>query len=161
LEKDSAQRKGRFALYNCLVLGHTKYNGVQRVYCNQFPAKPLYGPNYGSYRWDLVMIRNPGIAFVVTPDSVCYALVCSFSLPPHKPTPGPNRLTVLSCRRWKQMMILTMVIIDIIAITVIFVNISALLRLFSLLSIWGLLKLFRLFTLLHLFRLVGIDWFAS
>jgi hypothetical protein len=33
--KDSAQRKGLFALYN-LMLGHTKYNGVQRVYCNQF-----------------------------------------------------------------------------------------------------------------------------
>ena len=29
---DSAQRKGHFSLYNCLVLGHTKYNGVQRVY---------------------------------------------------------------------------------------------------------------------------------
>ena len=41
--KDSAQRKGHFAQYNCLVLGHTKYNGVQRVYCNQFPAKSLYG----------------------------------------------------------------------------------------------------------------------
>jgi hypothetical protein len=41
--KDSAQRKGHFAPYNCLVLGHTKYNGVQRVYCNPFPANPLYG----------------------------------------------------------------------------------------------------------------------
>jgi hypothetical protein len=28
---DSVQRKGRFSLYNSLVLGHTKYNGVQRV----------------------------------------------------------------------------------------------------------------------------------
>jgi hypothetical protein len=72
--KDSAQRKGHFALYNCLVLGHTKYNGVQRVYCNPFPAKPLYG----SHRLDLVMIRPPGIdngAFVVMPDSVWYARV--------------------------------------------------------------------------------------
>jgi hypothetical protein len=72
--KDSAQRKGHFALYNCLVLGHTKYNGVQRVYCNLFPAKPLYC----SHRLDLVMIRPPGIdngAFVVTPDSVWYTLV--------------------------------------------------------------------------------------
>jgi hypothetical protein len=40
---DSAQRKGHFALSNCLVLGHTKLNGVQRVYCNQFPVKPIYG----------------------------------------------------------------------------------------------------------------------
>jgi hypothetical protein len=66
---DSAQRKGHFALYNCLVLGHTKYNGVQRVYCNPFPARPLYG----SHRLDLVMIQLPGIddiAFVVSPDSV-------------------------------------------------------------------------------------------
>jgi hypothetical protein len=72
--KDSAQRKVYFALYNCLVLGHTKYNGVQRVYCNQFPAKPLSG----SYQLDLVMILPPGIdngAFVVTPDSVWYARV--------------------------------------------------------------------------------------
>ncbi len=50
------------------MLGHTKYNGVQRVYCNPFPAKPLYG----SHRLDLVMFRPPGIengAFVVTPES--------------------------------------------------------------------------------------------
>jgi hypothetical protein len=72
--KYSAQRKGHFALYNCLVIGHTKYNGVQRVYCSPFPAKPLYG----SHRSDLVMIWPPGIkngAFVVTPDSVWYKLV--------------------------------------------------------------------------------------
>ena len=62
--QESASRKGHFALYNCLVLGHTKYNGVQRVYCNPFPAKPI------------VMIRPPGIdngAFVVSPDTVLYA----------------------------------------------------------------------------------------
>jgi hypothetical protein len=72
--RESGQHKGYFALYNCLVLGHTKYNGVQRVYCNPFPAKPLYG----SHRLDLVMILPPGIengAFVVTPDSVFYARV--------------------------------------------------------------------------------------
>ncbi len=72
--KDSAQHKGHFALYNCLVLGHTKNNGVQPVYCNQFPEKPLYG----SHLLDLVMIWPPCIdygAFVVTPDSVWYALV--------------------------------------------------------------------------------------
>jgi hypothetical protein len=28
---ESAQHKGHFSLYNCLILGHTKYNGVQRV----------------------------------------------------------------------------------------------------------------------------------
>jgi hypothetical protein len=71
---ESAQRKGHFSLYNCLILGHTKYNGVQRVYCNPFPAKPFYG----SHRLDPVMIRPPGLdhgAFVVSPDSVWYAQV--------------------------------------------------------------------------------------
>ncbi len=63
-----------FALYNCLVLGHTKYSGVQRVHCNLFLVKQFHG----SHRMDLVMILPPGIdngAFVVTPDSVWYALV--------------------------------------------------------------------------------------
>ncbi len=32
--QESAKRKGHFALFNCLVLCHTKYNGVQRGYCN-------------------------------------------------------------------------------------------------------------------------------
>ena len=67
--QESAQRKGHFALFNCLVIGNTKFKGVQRVYCNPFPAKPFYG----SHRLDLVMIRPPGIdngAFVVSPDSV-------------------------------------------------------------------------------------------
>ena len=65
----SAQHKGRFSLFNCLMIGHTKYKGVQRVYCNPFPANPFHG----SHRMDLVMIRPPGIdngAFVVSPDSV-------------------------------------------------------------------------------------------
>jgi hypothetical protein len=56
------------------VLGNTKYNGVQRVYCNPFPAKPLDG----SHRLDLVMIRPPGIengAFVVTPEAVWHVLL--------------------------------------------------------------------------------------
>jgi hypothetical protein len=38
-ELESAKGKGHFALYSCLVLGHTMFNGVQRVYCNLFPAK--------------------------------------------------------------------------------------------------------------------------
>jgi hypothetical protein len=70
----SAQHKGHFSLFNCLVIGHTKYKGVQRVYCNPFPAKTFHG----SHRMDLVMIRPPGIengAFVVSLDSVWYARV--------------------------------------------------------------------------------------
>ncbi len=69
--QESAQRKGPFSLFNCLV---TKYKGVQRVYCNPFPAKPFHG----SHRLDLVMIRPPGIdngAFIVSPDSVWHARV--------------------------------------------------------------------------------------
>ncbi len=57
-----------------LVIGHTKYNGVQWVYCNPFPKKPFYS----SHRLDLVMIRPPGIdhgGFVVSPDTVWYARV--------------------------------------------------------------------------------------
>jgi hypothetical protein len=72
--QESARRKGHFALYNCLVLGHTKYSGVQRVYCNPFPAKTFHA----SHRLDFVMIRPPGIdngAFVVSPDTVWYARV--------------------------------------------------------------------------------------
>jgi hypothetical protein len=66
--------KGSFALYNCLVPGYTKYTGVQRIYCNQFPAKP----SYSSHRLDPVMIRPSGIdkgAFVVSPETVWYARV--------------------------------------------------------------------------------------
>ena len=72
--QESARCKGHFALYNCLVLGHTKYSGVQRVYCNPFPAKTLHA----SHRMYFVMIWPPGIdngAFVVSPDTVWYARV--------------------------------------------------------------------------------------
>ncbi len=72
--QESALHNGPFALFNCLVIGNTKFKGVQRVYCNQFPVKQFYG----SHRLDLVMIRPPGIdngAFVVLPNSVWYARV--------------------------------------------------------------------------------------
>jgi hypothetical protein len=57
----------------------------------------------------------------VSPDSVWYAWVCSFSQPHQKPTPGPKRLTVHSCQRWKHTTILKMVIIVIIVLVVIIV----------------------------------------
>jgi hypothetical protein len=72
--QESALRNGHFALFNCLVIGNTKFKGVQRVYCDPFPAKQFYG----SHRLDLVMTRPPGIdngAFVVSPNSVWYACV--------------------------------------------------------------------------------------
>ena len=56
------------------MLGHTKYSGVQRVYCNQFPVKTFHA----SHSMDFVMFLPPGIdngAFVVSPDTVWYALV--------------------------------------------------------------------------------------
>ena len=70
----SYKRSGHFALYNCLTLGHTKYEGVQRIYCDPFPNKKFYGTN----RMDLVFVRPPGVqpgGFVVTPDSVWYCRV--------------------------------------------------------------------------------------
>ncbi len=67
-------RKGHFALFNCLVLGHTKYKGVLRVYCNPSPNQMFYG----SHRMDPVTNRPPGVdngAFVVSPETVLYARV--------------------------------------------------------------------------------------
>jgi hypothetical protein len=81
---------------NCVVLGHTKYKGLHRVFCNPFSAKPFYG----SHWMDLVMLRPPGIeegGFVVTPDSVWYARASLFSQHLHKPTLGLKHLTVPSC----------------------------------------------------------------
>jgi len=72
--QESARREGHFALYNCLVLGHTKHSGVQRVLCNPFPAKTLHA----SHHMYFVMIRPPGIdngAFVVSQDTVWYVQV--------------------------------------------------------------------------------------
>ncbi len=47
--KDLVQSKGLFGLYNCLMLGHTKYNGVagllQPVPCE---ITLLIGPRYDS-----------------------------------------------------------------------------------------------------------------
>jgi hypothetical protein len=68
------QSKGHLARFNCLVVGHTKYKDVQRVYCNPFPSKMFYG----NHRMDPVMIWPPGIdngAFGVSPETVWYARV--------------------------------------------------------------------------------------
>ena len=80
--QELAKRKGhfavKFALYNCLVLGHTRYKGVQQVYCNPFPSKMFHG----SHCMDSVMIRQQGVdngAFVVSPETVWYARVLLLS----------------------------------------------------------------------------------
>ncbi len=115
---DSAQRKGHYSLYNCLVLGHTKYNGVQWANCNRFPEKPFYG----SHRLDLFMIRPPGHnhgSFVVSPDSVWYALVlllCSATTQTDTRSIGPKRLTVHLCQRWKHTTILKMQLLSLLLI---------------------------------------------
>jgi hypothetical protein len=55
--QESAKRKAHFALFNRLVLGHAKYKGVQRVYCNPLPNEMFHG----SHRMDTVIIRPPGV----------------------------------------------------------------------------------------------------
>ena len=90
--QESARRKGHFALYNCLVLGHTKYSGVQRVYCNPFPAKTFHA----SHRMDFVMIQPPGIDNGVSPDrqlasltGQCRQVYCLVEMAPSAPSWRP------------------------------------------------------------------------
>ena len=67
-------RPGHFALYNCMILSHTKYEGVQRIHCDPFPNKKFYG----THRMDPVFVRPPGVeprGFVLTPASVWYCRV--------------------------------------------------------------------------------------
>jgi hypothetical protein len=73
--QESAQYKGQFALFNCLVLGHTKYNGVQRVYCNPFPAKIFYG----SQPWKHMMILKMVIMCIIYIISII-AIMCIIPL---------------------------------------------------------------------------------
>ena len=86
--QESARRKGHFALYNCLVLGDTNYSGVQRVYCNPFPAKTFHA----SHRMDFVMIQPPGIDNGVSPDrqlasltGQCRQVYCLVEMAPSAP----------------------------------------------------------------------------
>ena len=45
--QESVQRKGHFALFNCLVIGHTKYKGVHRV-----------SPDSVKYAWVLLLFST-------------------------------------------------------------------------------------------------------
>ncbi len=115
---NSARRKGHFALYNGLVLGHTKYNGVQRVYCNPFPSKQFYS----SHQMDHVMIQPPGVdngALVVSPVCKGFALFPCLVTNQHKATQGPKHLTVHLSQRWKYMTIQRTVIVIIVIILII------------------------------------------
>jgi hypothetical protein len=119
--QESASSKGHFALYNGLVLGHTKYNGVQWIYCNPFPSKPFHC----SHRLDMVMIRLQGIyngAFVVSPDTMWYARVLLRNLLLFSASAmtvmDPSPSNVHSYQRWKHTTNLRMVnIITTISIT--------------------------------------------
>ncbi len=110
--QESAKHKGHFALFNCLVLRHTKYNGVQRVYCNPFPAKPFHS----SHSLDMVIIRPPGIdnaGFVVSPDTSGMLGFCFYSQHLLWLTLDPRPLKAHSYQRRKHTTILKMVIISI------------------------------------------------
>jgi hypothetical protein len=73
---ESAWWKGQFALYNSLVLGHTKQKGVQRVRC--FTAVTNLGIDNGGFVPRRILSRMLGFS--------------SCSQPQHKPTQGPRRL---------------------------------------------------------------------
>jgi hypothetical protein len=125
--QESAKRKGHFALYNCLVLGHTKNNlkGVQRIYCNPFPAKPFYG----SDRLDFVMIRPPGIDHGAFQSGMpgYYSFFC-LCYNRHWIQVLRTRTCVKSdCRCWKHTTIPRMVIIGMILIIDIIVFIAIIL----------------------------------
>ncbi len=92
------------------MLWHTKYTGLQRIYCNLFPAKPLYG----SHQLDPVMIWPQGIdneAFAVSLETVWYARVLILFSASAKTDTGYSPSTVHLFRRWKHTTILKMVTI--------------------------------------------------
>jgi hypothetical protein len=113
--KESAGHKGHFALYTCLVIGHTKFNGVLRVYCNlslrnHFMAVTNWTSSFFSH---LASIMEDLWSHLTLFDVLG---VCSYFLSKPKPTRAPRRLIVLSCRHLKHTTILTLEIIDFTAI---------------------------------------------
>ena len=64
----SRDSSGHFALFNCLMLGHTKYKGVQRIYCDPFPKKGSTAPTEWTLSSSVLLVYSRG--FVLTPDSV-------------------------------------------------------------------------------------------
>ena len=103
--QDSAQHRGHFALYNCLVLGHTKFPGVQRICCSPFPAKKLCRQ---------IQSGHHGM-----PE------YCSCFQPLLRRTLDPSPSTVHLCRQWnllwKHMTILKMVGLCIYALHILYV----------------------------------------
>ncbi len=107
--------QGPFALFNGLVLGHTKYKGVQRVYCNPFPSKMFYGSHRMDPSWfgRLASIMELSLYHQTQSGMLVY---CSCSLLLLWPTLDPSPSIVPSFQPWKHMLILKMVIICIIHI---------------------------------------------
>ena len=63
---------GHIRIYGTLALGHTQYEGYQRIQCWPFSKRRHYGYN----REDFVFIRPPGVeSFLLSPDSVWYCRV--------------------------------------------------------------------------------------
>jgi hypothetical protein len=130
-----------FCWLNCLVLGHTKYKGVQLVYCNLFPEKQFHG----SHRLDLVMIlqfQNFGVgnrAFVVSPDTVWYARALlpfpSSVMTNSGPTMDPSPSIVpfyQPYQPWKHTMLLKMVLTTSVSLIMILIMcIISFIRIFS------------------------------
>ena len=107
--QDSAKRRGHFALYNCLVLGQTKHNGVQRVYCNPFPDHTFYG----SPRLNIVIHRVS--IMEASLHLILFGMLGFFSCSQHllllTPDPSPSTGHLCQCR--KPTTILRIIIISI------------------------------------------------
>ena len=113
--QQSAKRKGHFALYNCLVLGHTKYKGVQRVYSNPFPQNPSTAVIAWTWSWlgRRVSIMAPLLCRRILSGMHGFCF-CSQHLLWLTLDPSPSNAHWY--RHWKHTTILIMVIISIISI---------------------------------------------
>ena len=63
--------EGHIRIYGTLQIGHTIYEGYQRLQCWPFPDKKYYGFNREDS--DFVFTRPPGLEqFVLSPNNVWY-----------------------------------------------------------------------------------------
>ena len=122
--QDSAKHRGRLALYNCLVLGHTKYNGAQRVYCNPFPNNMFYGSPHLNLVIHRVSIMEASLHHLIL-----FGMLGFFSCSQHLLllTPDPSPLTVHLCRCRKHTTILRIIIISIMTL----IHIMAIIRIMT------------------------------
>ena len=80
LEVNSNRSRGHINIFFTLLLGHTQYQGHQRIYCFPFPKKKMRTTN----SQDMVFVRPPGISsggFQLRTDNVWYCkLLLLFSI---------------------------------------------------------------------------------